>query len=203
MYPPGPAARVLLVGLGKPDEVTRGGIRRAASTAAKRARSLGVPRGGVPLPAEARGSVTADEAGQAIAEGLAQGAWQFNEMKRPPEEKKPVLERVDMLAPAETEAVARRAPDRRGDRRGTDARARDPGAARQRLHADLRGRRPRREIAQRHGFGVTVLDKAAIVQGEDGRAAGGGAGQRRGAALHRAGVQGGRGRAGGAGRARA
>ena len=43
-------------------------------------------------------------AGQAIAEGLAQGAWQYNEMKRPPEEQKPALERIDVLAPTGTEA---------------------------------------------------------------------------------------------------
>jgi len=44
LYPPGPAPRVLLVGLGKPEEVDRSAIRRAAAVAAKRARSLGVPR---------------------------------------------------------------------------------------------------------------------------------------------------------------
>ena len=44
VYPPGPAPRVLLVGLGKPDEISRASIRRAASSAAKRARSLGVPQ---------------------------------------------------------------------------------------------------------------------------------------------------------------
>ena len=82
------------------------GIRRAASAAAKRARSLGVPRAAFHLAPEALGSVTPAEAGQAIAEGLAQGAWQFNDMKRPPEEKKPTLERIDVLAPTGTEAIA-------------------------------------------------------------------------------------------------
>src|SRR6476619_4128933 len=37
VYPPGPAQRVLLVGLGKPEESSRTGLRRAASAAAKRA----------------------------------------------------------------------------------------------------------------------------------------------------------------------
>src|SRR2546425_3821198 len=42
LYPGGgKAERVLLVGLGKPGEVTRSSIRRAAAVAAKRARSLG------------------------------------------------------------------------------------------------------------------------------------------------------------------
>ena len=105
IYPPGPAARVLLVGLGKLDESSRTTIRRAASAAAKRARSLGVPRAAFHLAPEAFGSVPPAEAGQAIAEGLAQGAWQFSEMKRPPEEKKPPLERIDVLAPTGTDAI--------------------------------------------------------------------------------------------------
>src|SRR6476646_8994893 len=86
LYPSGPAARVLLVGMGKPEEIDRSTIRRAASIAAKRARAA------VYLPPEA-GQVAPAEAGQAIAEGLAQGVWQYNEMKRPPEDgKKPALE---------------------------------------------------------------------------------------------------------------
>ncbi len=163
MYPPGPAARILMVGLGKPDEVTRSSIRRAASTAAKRARSLGAPRAAFHLPAESRGSVTAEEAGQAIAEGLAQGVWQFNEMKRPPEEKKPVLERVDVLAPSETEAVAR------GHLTGAAIGA---GQTLARGIQVLPGNvctptyvaQTATEIASRHGFAITVLDKAAIVK---------------------------------------
>ncbi|MBW8840111.1 MAG: leucyl aminopeptidase, partial [Gemmatimonadetes bacterium] len=84
IYPQGPAERILLVGMGKADEVSRGAIRRAAGTAARRMRAVGVARGAFHLPPEARGPAAADEAGQAIAEGLDQGAWQFSEMKRGP-----------------------------------------------------------------------------------------------------------------------
>src|SRR4051812_15084651 len=98
LYPTGPAARVLLVGLGKAEEIDRAAIRRAAAIAAKRARSIGVPRAAFHLPAESRGKVAPEEAAQAIAEGLAQGAWQYNEMKRRDEgSKKPQLERGDIL----------------------------------------------------------------------------------------------------------
>jgi leucyl aminopeptidase len=163
VYPPGPAARILLVGLGKPEEINRGSVRRAASASAKRARSLGVPRAAFHLPAESRGSVTAVEAGQAIAEGLAQGVWQFNEMKRPPEDKKPALDRVDVLAPSETEAVVR------GHRTGAAIGA---GQALARGIQVLPGNvctptyvaKTASDIASRHGFGITVLDKAAIVK---------------------------------------
>jgi len=163
IYPTGPAARVLLVGLGKPEEVSRSSIRRAASVAAKRARSLGVPRAAFYLPAESRGSVPAAEAGQAIGEGLAQGVWQFSDMRRPPEEQKPVLEHVDILAPADTEEASR------GHRIGAAIGA---GQTLARGIQVLPGNvctptyvaRTAEEIAARYGFGVTVLDKAAIVR---------------------------------------
>src|SRR5919112_5747901 len=54
LYPSGPASRVLLVGLGKPEEIDRTIIRRAAAITAKKARSLGVPRAAFHLPPEAR-----------------------------------------------------------------------------------------------------------------------------------------------------
>jgi leucyl aminopeptidase len=163
MYPTGSAPRVLLVGLGKPDEVSRTSIRRAASTAAKRARSLGVPRAAFHLAAEAIGTVPPAEAGQAIAEGLAQGAWQYNEMKRPADDQKPALERIDVLAPAGTDAFTA------GHRIGAAIGA---GQTAARGIQVLPGNvctpsfvaRTAEEIARRHGFGVTVLDKAAIVR---------------------------------------
>ena len=67
LHPPGPAARILLVGMGKAGEQTRGAIRRAAAIGAKRARGLGVPAGAFHLAPEALGPVTAMDAGQVIA----------------------------------------------------------------------------------------------------------------------------------------
>jgi len=163
IYPTGRAARVLLVGLGKPEEISRSSIRRAASVAAKRARTLGVPRAAFHLPAESRAAVPPAEAGQAIGEGLAQGVWQFNDMRRSPEEKKPVLDRVDILAPADTDELSR------GHRIGAAIGA---GQTLARGIQVLPGNvctpsyvaRTAEEIAARYGFEVTVLDKAAIVR---------------------------------------
>ena len=163
LYPPGPASRVLLVGLGKPDEVDRTAIRRAAATAAKRARSLGVPRAAFHLSAEARGKVKPEDAGQMIAEGLAQGSWQYNEMKKPPDEKKPPLERVDVLANDRPADLIQ--GHRKGEAIGagqTFARGLQvlPGnVATPTYIANVA-----RDLAQRHGFGVTILDKAAIIK---------------------------------------
>ena len=161
IYPPGAAERILLVGMGKGEEVSRSGIRRAASIAAKRMRALGVTQGAFHLPAESRGEVRPAEAGQAVAEGLAQGAWQFLEMKRPGEDRKPLLERVDVLA--EDDAFAE------GHRIGAAIAA---GQSLARGIQVLPGNvctpsylgRAAEELAGRHGHGVTVLDKAAIVR---------------------------------------
>ena len=161
LYPSGPAARVLLIGLGKAEEVDRGAIRRAAAIAAKRARSLGVARAAFHLPGEASGTVSLRDAGQAIAEGSAQGAWQFSEMKKP-EEKKAPLELMEVLSLDGTELS-------QGHTRGqaigagqTFARSIQvlPGNVCTPTFVAERAR----ELAQRYGFDITVLDKAAIIQ---------------------------------------
>jgi leucyl aminopeptidase len=163
LYPPGPAPRVLLVGLGKADEIDRAAIRRAAAIAAKRARSIGVTRAGFHLPAEGRAKVNPAEAGQAIAEGLNQGAWQYNEMKKPGDDKKPPLERVDLLAQDGAADLIR--GHKVGEAVGagqTFARGLQvlPGnVATPSYVANVAG-----QLAQRHGFGVTILDKAAIIK---------------------------------------
>ena len=164
LYPLGPAARVLLVGLGKPGEIDRAGIRRAAAVMAKRARSVGVPRAAFHIPTEVRGKVSPAEAGQAMAEGLAQGVWQYNEMKRRDEDnKKPQLERVDIL-------VADAANDiKAGHRIGEAVGA---GQTFARSIQVLPGNvctptylaHAARELAQRHGLEITILDKAAITK---------------------------------------
>src|SRR2546425_2387156 len=77
LYPGGgKAERVLLVGLGKPGEVTRSSIRRAAAVAAKRARALGAgaQHFAFAVAREARNGVAGKDLGQVVVEGAAQGA---------------------------------------------------------------------------------------------------------------------------------
>jgi len=106
IHPDGPAARVLLVGMGKPDQLSRHTVRRAAAVSAKRARTIGMPS--LSFLATGLGSApSAHEVAQSAAEGLAQGSWAFTAMKRPPEEPKPALVEAIILAPtsgAEAEA---------------------------------------------------------------------------------------------------
>jgi leucyl aminopeptidase len=161
IYPSGPAARILLVGMGKGEEVNRSAVRRAASVAAKRMRSLGVSRGAFHLPAEALGALGPADAGQAVAEGLAQGAWQFLDMKRPGEDRKPPLERVDVLADDDAFVDGHRIGAAIGFGQ-TVARGIQvlPGNVCTPTYVG----RAAEELAARHGHSVTVLDKAAIVR---------------------------------------
>ena len=162
LYPAGSAARVLLVGVGKVGDVDRGRIRRAAAIAGKRAQILGVATAAFYLTPEARGNVAARHAGQAVAEGLAQGAWQYNEMKQPPEEPRQTLERAVILAPEETAELEA------GHVVGAAIAA---GQALARGVQVLPGNvctptylaGVAQEIGRRHGIAVTVLDKAAII----------------------------------------
>src|SRR5919107_5069640 len=163
LYPSGPASRLLLIGHGTTEEVDRGAIRRAAAVAAKRARAIGVPRAAFHLPAEASGTLSLREAGQAIAEGSAQGAWQYNEMKKPTEEKKPPLERMELLSQDGRPEFSR------GHATGQAIGA---GQTFARSIQVLPGNvctptfvaEQARELAQRHGFEISVLDKDAIIK---------------------------------------
>ncbi len=161
LYPSGPAGRIALVGLGKVDPGSRPDLRRAAAVAGKRARTLGVPAGAFYLAPEGRGAVEWVEVGQRIAEGLAQGAWVYTELKRPPEERKPPLESFTLLASDETAAVAE------GHRIGAAVGA---GQTFTRGLQVLPGNvctpaylgQTAEELARRHGFNVTVLDREGI-----------------------------------------
>jgi leucyl aminopeptidase len=162
LYPSGSVPRILLVGLGKPDEIDRTTIRRAAAVAAKRARSLGVPRAAFHLPPEARAKVSPADAAQVIAEGLAQGVWQFQEMKRRDDDnKKPQLERVDLLA---TESVNdMKEGHRLGEAIGAGQTfARGIQVLPSNICTPSYLAERARELAGRYSFAVTILDKAAI-----------------------------------------
>jgi leucyl aminopeptidase len=100
------ARRVLLVGMGKPADVSRGTIRRAAAVAAKRARSLGAGRLTFAVAAEARNGVAARELGQAAVEGAAQGGWSFIDLKRPSEDLRGAISAVEVaVEPADAAAA--------------------------------------------------------------------------------------------------
>src|SRR2546429_2713443 len=92
LYPGGgKAERVLLVGLGKPGEVTRSSIRRAAAVAAKRARSLGpgAQHFAFAVAREARNGVAGKDLGPGGGGGAPPGAGAFTQLKAAPQGPKP------------------------------------------------------------------------------------------------------------------
>ncbi len=162
VYPAGDLTRILLVGLGKqPDRAL---LRRGAAIGAKRARALGAPQAALFCPVESRGGVGVRETYQTLAEGGAQGAWFFADMKRPPEDPKPLFEHLELLSTA-----AERAEAEVGHRTGAAI-----GAG----HQFARGVQvlppnvltppalglAAADLAARHGFGCTILDQAALVK---------------------------------------
>jgi len=162
IHPEGPAARVLVIGMGKPEQLSRQSVRRAAAIAAKRARTIGVPSLSF-LAVDLGSMVAAKDAGQAAAEGLAFGSWSFLAMKKPADEPKPDLSAAIVLAPIDTErweaGHAIGAAIGGGQLFGRWLQV-QPGNVCTPTWLATRAE----ELAQRHGMGVTVLDQAALEQ---------------------------------------
>src|SRR6266481_1798657 len=165
LYPSGvKPERILLVGLGKPGEVTRNTIRRAAAVAGKRARALGAKQLAFGVAPEARNGVSARDLGQVAVEGAAQGAWAFTELKATPDEPKPEVEGVTLVCdPKEMKEVVA------GQRVG------DAVAAGHRLTRQLQMlpgnvctpsylAERAKQLSDQHGFKLTLLDRAKLQQ---------------------------------------
>jgi leucyl aminopeptidase len=103
MYPSKGAKRVLLVGLAKSEEITRGAVRRSAAIAARRAVEVGAGAMAFHLVPETHGGVTPTDFGQVVVEGVGQGAWQFREFKSRGDEKLPLKE-LEIIATRENRA---------------------------------------------------------------------------------------------------
>jgi leucyl aminopeptidase len=162
-YPATQIARVLLVGIGKPAEVGRKALRRGAAVGAKRARALGIESAAIFCPLESRGTISARDRYQVLAEGAAQGAWKFLELKKPPEEPKPPLTAVELLADADQLAEATEGARIGGAIGAGTLVARGiqvlpPNTCTPTYLGEFA-----RQLAERHGHGVTVLDRAAII----------------------------------------
>jgi len=162
VYGSGKAQRILLVGVGKPGDVTRSALRRAAAVGAKRARTLGATAFAFAVAAEARGGVSATEIGQVVVEGAVQGGWQFTELKQAGDDPKPELEAVAVVVDA-ADAPATETGRSVGDaiaagHRLTRWLQMQPGNVCTPTYlADQAAK-----LAKTHGFALTVLDRAQL-----------------------------------------
>ncbi|HEX9393558.1 MAG TPA: leucyl aminopeptidase [Gemmatimonadales bacterium] len=163
VYPAGgKAQRILLVGMGKAQEVTRSAVRRAAGVAAKRARGLGAARFAFAVAADARNGVSAKDVGQVVVEGAAQGAWTFTELKQKPEDPKPEVDALQIVVD-KGEAIDAEAGRKIGEAVAaghalTRYLQMQPGNVCTPTYLAERAK----ELAKQHGFRVTTLDRAAI-----------------------------------------
>lgn len=158
VYPASGPRRVLLVGMGEVGADRPGNLRRAAMVGGKRARMAGVPSAACMAPVTGIASAVA---GQLLAEGLPFGAWHYPDLRRPADPPKPPLESLELLIAEDDAAFAA------GVERGSAVAAgQQLTRGIQVLPADtctpeyLAGRA--REIADRHGFRITVLDRSQL-----------------------------------------
>lgn len=89
LYPAKRPERILLIGLGRPGEITRGAIRRAAAIAGRRAVEFGCVEMAFHLALDTKVGVPPVATGQVVVEGIVQGAWRFDQLKES-DRKKPV-----------------------------------------------------------------------------------------------------------------
>ncbi|MEP6589635.1 MAG: leucyl aminopeptidase [Gemmatimonadota bacterium] len=163
LYPAtGTAQRILLLGMGEGSSPSVEGVRRAAMIAGKRARTLGAPEAVLAVAAEVLSLASPASVAQSLAEGVPFGAWHYPDLKRPPDNPKPIFARCDIVTEAEVDGFAA------GIARGNAIAA---GQALTRRLQVTPGNTCTPEylaaeavaLGERHAITVTVLDRTAII----------------------------------------
>jgi leucyl aminopeptidase len=160
-YPAGGPQRVLLVGLGAPDAVDAGAIRKAAAVAGRRATSSGAESMAVFTTPEVAKAVGAASVGQAVVEGAGQGGWTFEQLRSKRESRSDLSEVLVLGTKANRDALE-------AGRAVGDALAHGQILARNLqmrpgnlcTPADLAGEAE--ALGQRHGIAVSIMDLAQI-----------------------------------------
>ena len=154
-------ARILLVGMGTPTD-RNGALKRAAAIAARKAHQLGVGALAWHAPQDDADAV------ESAAIGLAAGAWEYTDLKTPPpvaERRKPLTEATILVTNEKAARAGLAAGEAIGAGQGLARRlAMMPGnlCTPDFLEATAR------EIADRHGLKITVLDRAGLEKEEMG-----------------------------------
>jgi leucyl aminopeptidase len=101
LYPQGrlAAQRLILVGLGAPDEVTFDVLREAGATAAKKARALGLTTLHLTLPEIGAGTLDVIPHVEALVEGVILGQYRYHELRTQLDDVRPDVDTLVLLAP--------------------------------------------------------------------------------------------------------
>lgn len=153
--------RLLLIGLGKRGAYTLESLRRLAATAARRARSLKLTEAALILPAT-EDSFNTVSAARAAAEGATLGLYRFARYKTGGNDE-PEVERFDLIVHGSAAEAAAKggaeigAKSAAGTNLARDLANEPSNTATPEYLADRA-----REISERHGMRLTVLDRAGI-----------------------------------------
>jgi leucyl aminopeptidase len=162
LYPRGAVAprRLLLIGLGKAADLQADGLRQAAATAAQKARDLKATAFGFALSAEQPLAPTV--VGQAFAEGAELGLYSYLRYKTTPSDNVEVSE-ANLFVPTDADNVMAGVAIGQAVVNGvTLARDLANGPGNDITPAVLGDTAI--TLGQRHGFTVTVLDKAQLTE---------------------------------------
>lgn len=157
------ARRLLLVGLGKRGAYTLEGLRRLAATVARRARSLKLTEAALILP-DMEDSFDTVSAAQAAAEGAVLGLYRFTRYKTGGnDENGREVEGFDLVVPDSAAEAAAKLGAEIGAKAAAGANlardlANEPSNSATPEYLAQRAR----EISERHGMRLTVLDRAGI-----------------------------------------
>jgi leucyl aminopeptidase len=156
------AERLLLVGLGERDSYTTEKLRRTAATVAKRARSIGVREAAFVLPTPEGADV--EVAARAAAEGVSLGLYRFDRYKTGGENSHddPHGMNLTLGDVSLDEEVARRGVSVGAGLASAATLARDLANEPSNTATPEYLAERAREISDRHGMDLTVLDRAGI-----------------------------------------
>ena len=160
LYPKRGPKRVLLVGAGKGEEMSRAAVRRCAAVAARRAVALKVPSMAFHVPAETRGGVTPTEIGQVVVEGAAQGAWKFTAFRE--SDTKASLDGIDIIVPRDLRPAVEKGRKVGAALSSGQELARQLQATPGNVCTPTYLAGVARKLAKEHGFTVNVLGPAQI-----------------------------------------
>ncbi len=161
LYPSKGAKRVVLVGIGPASEVTRGAVRRSAAVAARKAVAAGVTEMAYTIIPEARAGVSSADFGQVAVEGVAQGAWEFDDFKRRRSDR-PRLDHLRILVTREDRKEVERGVEVGEAIAAGQAAARDLQAQPGNICTPKYLAAKAQETAKKYRHKVTVLDRAQI-----------------------------------------
>jgi leucyl aminopeptidase len=165
LYPKGAIAaeRLLLIGLGERDSFTREKLRRTAATVARKARSLKLDEAAFVLPTPEGSDV--EEAASAAAEGVTLGLYRFTRHKSGNDENTTDLASLDLiLDDSSDQEAASRGADTGSKLAGAAILARNLANEPSNVATPEYLAQTAREIAERHGMGITILDRAGIEE---------------------------------------